>query len=122
MFLNMSTKSRKFQPAGKEMQPVWSGAASARDVREKYALMSFPCDFTKMNGRTPTPELSARIRDVDCDNPPTTCAGSDQPDLITNIMQYSACLTGGNGSFTPGQLRRMQWTLVQQRPGLLGAN
>jgi len=62
------------------------------------------------------------LRDVDCDNPPTTCAGSDQPDLITNIMQYSACLTGGNGSFTPGQLRRMQWTLVQQRPGLLGAN
>ena len=59
------------------------------------------------------------LRDVDCDNPPTTCPGSDRPDLLTNIMQYSPCLTAGNGSFTPGQLRRMQWKIVQERPGLL---
>ena len=60
------------------------------------------------------------LRDVDCANPPTTCTGADQPDLLTNIMQYSACLTAENGSFTPGQLRRMQWKLVQERPGLIG--
>ncbi|MCH2170460.1 hypothetical protein MK489_06730 [Myxococcota bacterium] len=59
------------------------------------------------------------LRDVDCDNPPTTCPGSDQPDLLTNIMQYSACLTAENGTFTPGQLRRMQWKLATERPGLL---
>jgi len=59
------------------------------------------------------------LRDVDCENPPTTCAGGDRPDLLTNIMQYSPCLTAENGTFTPGQLRRIQWKLVQERPGLL---
>ncbi len=59
------------------------------------------------------------LRDVDCQSPPTSCAGSDRPDLVTNIMQYSACITAENGTFTPGQLRRMQWKLVQERPGLL---
>ena len=61
------------------------------------------------------------LRDVDCENPPTTCPGSEQPDLLTNIMQYSTCLTAENGSFTPGQLRRMQWKIVQERPGLVAS-
>lgn len=59
------------------------------------------------------------LRDVDCANPPTTCARSGRPDQLTNIMQYSPCVTAENGTFTPGQLRRMQWKLVQERPGLL---
>ncbi len=68
---------------------------------------------------TPPQRSYLTLRDVDCDNPPTTCPGSDQPDQLTNIMQYSACLTAENGTFTPGQLRRMQWKIVQERPGLL---
>ena len=59
------------------------------------------------------------LRDVDCENPPTTCPSSGQPDLLTNIMQYSPCLTAENGTFTPGQLRRMQWKIANERPGLL---
>ena len=59
------------------------------------------------------------LRDVDCENPPTTCPSSSQPDLLTNIMQYSPCLTAENGTFTPGQLRRMQWKIANERPGLL---
>ena len=68
---------------------------------------------------TPPQRSYLSLRDVDCDQPPTTCAGSRQPDQLTNIMQYSACLTAENGSFTPGQLRRMQWKVARERPGLL---
>ena len=71
---------------------------------------------------TPPQRSYLSLRDVDCESPPTTCRGSRQPDQLENIMQYSACLTAENGTFTPGQLRRMQWKLATARSGLIRGN
>ena len=57
--------------------------------------------------------------ELDCRNPPTTCEGSETPDQVSNFMQYGHCVRFGPSAFTEGQYRRMQWTLVGSRPGLI---
>ncbi|MGE4652662.1 MAG: hypothetical protein AAEJ53_17385 [Myxococcota bacterium] len=57
--------------------------------------------------------------ELDCRNPPTTCEGAETPDSVSNFMHYGPCVRFGSSAFTAGQYRRMQWTLVGSRPGLI---
>lgn len=54
-----------------------------------------------------------------CVQPPTSCKKNSEPDQVFNFMQYSKCLTTERAEFTPGQYRRIQWTLINERAGLI---
>ena len=73
-------------------------------------------DFVK---DTPPQRAGLAWPELDCENPPTSCTGSSSPDSVSNFMQYGRCVRLGESGFTPGQIRRMQWTLVEMRHGLM---
>ena len=56
---------------------------------------------------------------LDCDTPPSTCGDEANPDSVRNVMQYTSCANTTTASFTAAQFRRMQWSLVQERAGLI---